>query len=256
LLFAVALLISHPASAQVATGFPPFASMSPSTFDTVNNANLNVHFAIPIFARGGRGIPFSYVLSYDSSIWSPVSSTGSVGWTPVGQTSTIPSNWGWRGITEAQAGYITYSTRMGKCVVQGIYVYYPENWFGTYNDPSGTSHLFSIMTTPGSSACGVPPASSGTGVAFDSSGYTMSVSNYINAVVYSPSGEEFQVPINTRTGSSAVTDPNGNQISASLSSNTTTFTDTLGSTALTVNAPGSGSSTTYTYDVTGLFCTR
>jgi hypothetical protein len=89
-------LLTQAASGQVITGIPPFASMSPSTFDTVNNANLNVHVEIPIFSRAGRGIPFSYVLSYDSSIWVPSTSTGNGAWTPVDQTSTNPSNWGWR----------------------------------------------------------------------------------------------------------------------------------------------------------------
>lgn len=82
---------------QVATGIPPFSSNTGGSFDTVDNANLNIHFSIPIVAKAGRGLPFDYTLSFDSSIWSPLSPSGSVGWTPA-------TNWGWRGISEASTG--------------------------------------------------------------------------------------------------------------------------------------------------------
>ena len=248
-LFTVTLLLAPaPAFAQVTTGLPPFGSFSGGSFDTVNNANLNVHFAIPIVNKAGRGMPFTYTLTYDSSIWSPVNSTGSAVWTPVGQTATMPTNWGWRGITEGQAGYISYrgvSVRCGYGV--GQYTYYTLYGYWTYHDAWGTPHMFNIATTPGSALCGVSPVSSGTAAATDGSGYTMSVTNYTSAVVHSRSGDLIQVPKNTSTGAASVTDPNGNQISASVASNTTTFTDTLGTTPLTVIAPGGGSNTTYTY---------
>ena len=37
-------------------------------------ANLDVHFSIPVFSRPGKGIPFSYSLGYDSLVWYPVTS--------------------------------------------------------------------------------------------------------------------------------------------------------------------------------------
>jgi RHS repeat-associated protein len=242
------LLPTRPASGQVATGFPPYGSFGGGPFDTVNNANLNVHFGIPIFSRAGRGIPFSYILSYDSSVWSPVNSAGGAVWTPVGQTSTMTTNWGWRGVTEAQAGYISYQIVNHNCIVngylRGVYSFY-IGW--TYHDVAGTPHNFLITTNTGDSYCGINPVTSGTATATDGSGYTMKVTNYTASVVYSRSGETIHVPINSTSGSGSVTDSNGNQISASVSSNTTTFTDTLGTTALTIVAPGAGSSTTYTY---------
>ncbi len=67
------LLLQHQlAFGQVTTGIPPFASVRTSTFDTVDNANLNVSFAIPIFHKAGRGLPFDASLFYNSSIWTPV----------------------------------------------------------------------------------------------------------------------------------------------------------------------------------------
>src|ERR1700691_6032722 len=88
------------ASGQVATGTPPFGSLGGGPFDTVNLGNLNVHFAIPVLHKAGRGIPFTYDLGYDSSIWTPGSSNGVVQWQPA-------LYWGWRGQTEAKVGYVS-----------------------------------------------------------------------------------------------------------------------------------------------------
>ncbi len=76
LLLTLTLLVARPASAQVATGFPPYGSFTAGTFETINNANLNVHFAIPIISKKGQSMPFNYAVTYDSLVWSPVSSVG------------------------------------------------------------------------------------------------------------------------------------------------------------------------------------
>lgn len=67
--------------AQVVTGYPPFGSFASNGFDSVDNANLNVHFAIPVVNKAGRGLPFYYVLNYDSSIWQRLGSN----WSPLNQ---------------------------------------------------------------------------------------------------------------------------------------------------------------------------
>src|SRR5579859_2813148 len=87
MLAALLVFADSVARAQVATGTPPFGSFSGGP-DVVNNANLNVHFETPVFGRAGRGIPFSYKLTLDSSVWYPVGASGSQVWTPV-------ANWGW-----------------------------------------------------------------------------------------------------------------------------------------------------------------
>lgn len=68
------LLAPQILSAQTATGTPPFGSYERDSFDSVNFANLNVHFAIPIIQKPGRGLPFRYSMAYDSSIWAPTTS--------------------------------------------------------------------------------------------------------------------------------------------------------------------------------------
>jgi len=89
------------ASGQVQTGTPPFGSFSGGPFDTVNNADLNVHFAVPIVNKAGGGLPFYYMLTYDSSIWYPSNGV----WTPA-------ANWGWAAISSGStAASDTMSTR-------------------------------------------------------------------------------------------------------------------------------------------------
>lgn len=49
------------------TGTPAFGSYT-SAPDVTNLGNLNVHYSVPVFSKPGRGIPFYYNLSYDSSV--------------------------------------------------------------------------------------------------------------------------------------------------------------------------------------------
>src|SRR5437016_5542 len=94
LLVLVQLSLAQVKTLQVATGTPAFSSMGGGPFDAVNLGNLNVHFSIPVLHKAGRGIPFTYDLSYDSSIWAPVTSGSTTTWTPV-------NNWGWTGTTQS-----------------------------------------------------------------------------------------------------------------------------------------------------------
>jgi len=97
LLLIVVLALATPfCSAQVQTGTPPFGSFAGGP-DVVNLANLNVHLNIPIFSRPGRGLPFNFYLTYDSSIWYPVTISGVTTWT---HTST-----GWGG-SQANFGQV------------------------------------------------------------------------------------------------------------------------------------------------------
>src|SRR2546426_7159206 len=82
-LVAVLLLVAQVSRAQVATGTPPFGSYGGGPFDVVNLGNLNVHFDVPIRHKAGRGVPFSYDLTYDNSIWRIVSVNGNQSWQPV-----------------------------------------------------------------------------------------------------------------------------------------------------------------------------
>ena len=241
LLMAV-LLAAAPSFAQVATGSPPYASFSGGPFDSVNNANLNVHFAIPVVQKAGRGLPFNYVLSYDSSIWAPVGASGNQTWTPVGPNSIWPDMWGWRGVTEAYLGSYTYSTTSAQCVVSGTPYYYNVYSNFAYHDSAGTVHSFGITTTGGSPQCNVSPVTSGTATATDGSGLTMSVTNATTATVYTRSGEidAWSVPL---PSPATRTDSNGNQVSWLAA----WFTDTLNARAVYIGGPPPPYATVYSY---------
>ena len=81
LVFAVATLTAT-GQTQPTTGIPPFQSFGGGP-DVINLGNLNVHLSVPVFSRAGRGIPFSYALAYDSSVWSVAGSL----WLPSATTS-------------------------------------------------------------------------------------------------------------------------------------------------------------------------
>jgi RHS repeat-associated protein len=234
------------ASGQVTTGVIPFGSFSGGAFDTVNNANLDVHFQIPVVSKAGRGLPFHYILSYDNSVWSPLSASGSTAWTPA-------LNWGWTNLSEGLPGQITYKIMTDKCMVRsgGLTGWYPYPYyiFGPYVDSANVSHNAIAMTTPGSTQCGVQPIESATSTATEGSGYTVVVTDLLSATVYTRSGVNLNPPLSVSTSfNSVVTDTNGNQITSSTSSGTTTYTDTLATTALTVSGSGTPSSpVTLTY---------
>src|SRR5258708_6047053 len=107
LVFTFEDLVATSASAQVATGTPPFSSVAGGP-DVINLANLNSHIDIPVLQKPGRGTNFTYDLSNDSSVWYPVTSGGITSWQPV-------RNWGWRGQTEAATGYVSYSQIVFNC---------------------------------------------------------------------------------------------------------------------------------------------
>ena len=52
------VLASLPVGAQVSTGAQPMGSFS-SGPDVINLGNLNMHFDFPVFAKPGRGMPFT-----------------------------------------------------------------------------------------------------------------------------------------------------------------------------------------------------
>lgn len=218
LLAVLIFLSTGGALAQVPTGTPPFGSFAGGP-DVINLANLNAHITVPVLHKAGRGLPFTYDLSYDSSVWYPVGSSGSQSWQPV-------ANFGWRGQTEVATGYVSYKGSRVPCgVVDGKMTYGVgfSNWF--YHDPFGASHAFPNAYTD---TCG---AATDTDTAADGSGYTLNV-NITSTTITSAGGTVVNPPVNNTTGGATATDRNGNQISVS---GTGVFTDTLGTTVLTVS---------------------
>lgn len=244
--FVVAMLMicSAPCFAQVQTGTPPFGSFG-GGLDIVNLGNLNVHLNVPIYSRAGRGTPFTYSLGYDTSIWSPVNSSGTRVWTPA-------SNWGWTSSTASVTGHL--SARVTSAQTCPTYInphlppvdeetIYTYTW--TYYDSFGGVHPFiGDTTTWTSSPCGSAGSSSMNATATDGSGYTLSA-NGSSGSIYTRGGTLIGPPNNQFSGIGTLTDRNGNVISVDSSGN---ITDALGTIALAVAGSGTPSSPiTFTY---------
>ncbi len=218
-----------PATAQVPTGTPPFGSFGGGP-DIVNLANLNAHIPIPVLHKPGRSTNFTYDLSYDTSVWFPVGTSGS-------QTWQHNSTWGFA--KGDQLGYVTFTERDTTCSTNHAFLAIFSNW--TYVDSSGTPHRFSFSTQGYSVSPCNPTTMTGTSV--DGSGYTMSATaDQINYVT-TPDGAIIH-PSTIPGGGGSIQDRNGNLLSASAG----TYTDTLGTTALTVTGSGTPASpVTFTY---------
>jgi len=217
------MLLAATAVAQVSTGTPPLGSFS-SGPDVINLGNLNVHFAVPVISKPGRGTPFDYILSFDSSIWTPVTSSGVKSWQPT-------TNWGWRAITEAATGYISRQRFTVQCLIDGSqpprYLNEPLWTNYQYHDAFGITHA-GFTNIVGGCPGDIDPSDS---TSTDSAGLTLNTST-IPATITTPSGSIFAAPIDVGTGSATKTDRNGNQITTTTGN---TFTDTLGMTALSVS---------------------
>src|ERR1700722_1853778 len=243
-MFAMLMICSAPCFAQVQTGTPPYGSFGGGP-DIVNLGNLNVHINVPIFSRAGRGMPLTYSLGYDTSVWSPVNSSGSQVWTPA-------TNWGWTSSTASVTGHL--SSRFTSSQTCPTYInphlppvdeetIYTYTW--TYYDSFGGVHPFSGDTTTWtSSPCGSAGSTSLNATATDGSGYTLSA-NGASGSVYTRKGTLIGPPNNKFSGVGTLTDRNGNVISVDSSGN---ITDTLGTVALAVAGTGTPSSPiTFTY---------
>jgi RHS repeat-associated protein len=233
-------LAAFPVHAQVATGTPPYGSFAGGP-DVINLANLNSHITIPVLHKAGRGMNFTYDLSYDTSVWFPSASSGTNTWTPAGV-----GIWGWRGQTEPTTGYVSRTVSTFTCHNPA----YPPDPPPTirdalfsnfvYHDPFGISHAFNGMTfDPG--LCESQTSASGT--SNDGSGYTLTVTTAGNTIT-STTGDVIIAP-SAGAGSGAKTDRNGNQITVNGSGQ---FFDTMSSTTPVLTVSGTApSNTVFTY---------
>jgi RHS repeat-associated protein len=243
-----AVCVGFAAAQQVSTGRSQFGSFGGGPFDVVNLGNLNVHFTIPVLHKAGRGMPFNFDLTYDSSVWKTTTSNGVTQWTPV-------PNFGWQ--TSAPFGNVTYSVSSSGCYytppspyigppILAYTVYQYQNW--TFVDRSGTTHPFTLNSpgytsywngaTVANTSCSSVPTTypSGSGSTTDGSGYTISITNVSTATVTSRSG--------IQAAQTTVTDANGNRIT----SNGSQYFDTLSASIPVMTVSGTAPSpTTFTY---------
>ena len=248
LLWGLVLSFGSMARAQVSTGTPPFGSFGGGP-DVINLANLNAHITVPVLKKSGRGMPFFYNLVYDTSVWQPISSGSTLTWEPA-------FNFGWVAQTAITTGYVSYTELTQNCddppPEHNQYSYF-QNW--VYHDPYGINHPFSGEMIYDPTDCQI--GTQGTLNASSGDGYTLATSLGSHGQILQPTitfrnGLIRLPPLNLAGGlgaSGTATDRNGNEITTSSSSGSTTFTDTLGTTALTVAGsatPASPLTLTYT----------
>ncbi|MHB8753412.1 MAG: RHS repeat domain-containing protein [Candidatus Acidiferrales bacterium] len=216
--------------------------------DVINLGNLNVHLAVPVIRKPGRGTPFTYDLSFDNSVWYPSSSSGTNTWAPV-------QNWGWLGQTAMATGYVSYVDSFGgQCSgINGGRAYdRGELSYFFYYDSYGTAHHFNGIIQYVGNQCLDPHGGSLNTTAIDGSGYNLQMTvdengNITSYNVYSRTGTGLNPPLEEGLGTASFTDRNGNEITYDGSGH---FYDTLSSTAPVLTVSGSGtptSPTTFTY---------
>src|SRR3974390_230856 len=209
------VLTATPIWGQVPTGAPPFGSFGGGP-DVINLGDLNIHLSIPVLNKPGRGVNFTYNLSYDSSVWYPVTSQGITSWQPV-------ANWGWSGQTDSGTGFISYSLNITKYWVQAgngaqyqctDYTY--SNY--VYHDTFAVKHPFvgqAFRELGNHNYCGsLPYGFSATST--DGSGFNINVTASLagtSAYVTSTRGKATTPPTAPGYGSATVVDRNGNELS-------------------------------------------
>jgi len=189
---------------QTGLGVPPFGSFTSGGFDTVNNQNLNVFFAIPIASSAGRGLPLNLNLSYNSLIWQK-----SASWVPVSDSSGN-ATWGWqKDLPSGSISYTTYTSNPVKCYQGSQFTWVTITTYKkyVYTDALGTPHGFPVDYWE--SACPLGGDYNGgtyaPAHASDHSGYYLSAAG-TNPVVLGPNGQK------EGAGTSTATDINGNYV--------------------------------------------
>ena len=233
----VVFLCVSVAKGQVATGIYNYGTFDTLGADTINVGNLNVHLNVPVLNKAGRGMPFYYYLTYDSSVWAPVTSSGIKAWTPA-------QNFGWNGQTDGLLGYLNYQTFTAKCETDsGNEETYHYSTGYVYTDAFGASHSFPNISAvwDDGNGCGITPVP-GPETATDGSGFSMTAASHSSNVVTTKGQAKINPPVLGVQTSGNIQDLNGNQISLSGG----VFEDTTGKTALTV-AGGAPNPLTMTY---------
>ncbi len=242
-LFALFLFtFGHPAIADPDPGFPPFGSFAGDSFDSVNRQNLNFRFEIPLASSPGRGVDLRLPMVYDSHFYKIANGA----WVPESDLSGA-YNFGWK--RTSPTGSMNYTKLSDECVnKQGMEVNFTL-WQGySYQDPSGTRHVFAALRRQGGMGCTLP-ANNPTGYATDNSGYYIDATvDGDNPIVYAPGGTQIK-------NDGTLTDPNGNKITkVVVSSSETDWKDSTGRVGIKI-IDGPGYTDYLSMDTTGTFQT-
>lgn len=230
---------------------PAFSTLT-SGPEVINLGSLSMQWNFPIVSKQGRGLPLHLGLSYSAPFWRQTTQ----GWQP--------GNWGWSSPLNIVAGSLTSTLTKSDCTGSTatfhtpIFLFSRSAW--SYTDSAGNTHKFPPTITS-FNACTQAFSAAVDVAATDGSGYLLHVSGGSSVTgsgsVTGPDGTILTPNIGASGVGVAITDTNGNTISANPNSTPTqTVTDTLGMTVLTatggavLNPPRSPDTYTYT-DSTG-----
>src|SRR5690348_2719928 len=117
-------------------GRPPYTTSIPVELGFVNVANGNLHLEIPIGSPlPQRGLPpFAASMVYDSRIWTPAGTWSPSNVKDIGKSTNgnlVSSQGGWRLITTADPGVVSFSSSSDQCLDGHGFITY-RNSFAWY----------------------------------------------------------------------------------------------------------------------------
>jgi hypothetical protein len=253
----VALLLvafaSSGAQSVPSNGTPLFNSFSGGP-DVINNGNLNIHFSIPVFARAGVGLPFSYSLPVDSGVWYPYGDTfGNQHWAPDFSTA--------QPVGVMAIGAVFYWTWQYPCYNDGDKYMVTAYFASSYTGPDNTSHSAGTSNVPTvfANSCNGTFQDHPTGTTIDGSGISITISysgGGITAKATLANGAVITTPtIDTSgnvhgSGNFTLVDTNNNQVTVSAAANGKQINyilDTLGTKPITSSGGPPPTALKYSY---------
>ncbi len=202
-----------------ATGNPTFGVNIPVENGFINVTNGNLHLEFHLATHKQRGaLNLDEKLVYDSRIWM-IGHYSNYYWWPTNVPNTTIDQGGWRFVTGAETGTMSYIYASGsstdvQCPVP------PYNSVDTitvetpsWSDPSGTVHTFAgTLTTDDNQCAGTYTQTVQAGSATDGSGYQMIGDSSGNPVIVDNNGTQVYPQVTDRYGNYWSTDANGNLI--------------------------------------------
>lgn len=203
-----------------ATGNPTFGVNIPIENGFINVANGNLHMEFSLATQKQRGaLKLNERLVYDSHIWM-IGHYSNYYWWPSNVPNTPYDQGGWRFVTGAETGTVSYNlssgSTQGTCQsmgggpsgTQNNYIY-TLSW----SDPIGTNHAFNAYLFDDENTCGYPTQRSlSGGYATDGSGYQIVADQNNNPIVLDNNGNEVYPEVIDRYGNYWSSDASGNLI--------------------------------------------
>ncbi len=256
---AVGIVPSAFAQAVATNGTPAYNSFSGGP-DVINDGNLNIHYSVPVFARAGRGIPFSLSLPVDNGSWYTFQDAFGA-WRMGSSFSTAQP----AGILAI--GTVFYYTKSFGCSTGGGSTTYTRYYASSYQSPDNTTHSFPglgpYVNDSNAASCVNPPSDSPGSTALDGSGISILIAlnvSTISATVTLTNGQVIH-PAALQlfggvhgNGTYTRADTNGNKITVNANIDNgqiNSIVDTLGTQPVTVSGGPIPTAVHYNYTAPG-----